>query len=276
MNKLSNGIIMPPVSIGTNWMDYKSLLEILTSAFNAGFRAIDTARDYGNEPIVGQALADALRNCGLKREDIFITTKIGNGQQIDGNINNEINISLDNLRTDYVDLWLMHWPYPNYFHSTWNAMERIYSETHYVKAIGVANFEERHFISLLKNCSVIPMVNQIEFHPLRTVDKLRKYMEDNNIALQAYTPFCRFVPQIKNNKELAAIVKNHDKTLGQILLRWHLQNKSMPVFKSYNPKRFIENADIFDFNLSEMEMNQISALNINYKYHLESASCPGF
>ena len=120
------------------------------------------------------------------------------------------------------------------------------------------------------------MVNQIEFHPLRTVDKLRKYMEDNNIALQAYTPFCRFLPQIKNNKELAAIVKNHDKTLGQILLRWHLQNKSMPVFKSYNPKRFIENADIFDFNLSEMEMNQISALNINYKYHLESASCPGF
>lgn len=112
--KLSNGIEMPFMAMGTNWMNYDELFPVMTAGFKAGFRAIDTARDYLNEPVVGEVLKDALKKEGLKREDVFVTTKIGNGQQLKGNIEEEIDISLKNLKTDYVDLWLMHWPYPGF------------------------------------------------------------------------------------------------------------------------------------------------------------------
>ena len=104
---------MPIMAIGTNWMDYKDLYAVMRAGFEAGFKAIDTARDYGNEPIVGAVLKDVLRDLGMNRSEVFITTKIGNSQQIKGNISEQIEISLRNLQTDYVDLWLMHWPYPD-------------------------------------------------------------------------------------------------------------------------------------------------------------------
>lgn len=277
MIELNNHILMPEMAIGTNWMTYKELYPIVKTGILAGFRAIDTARDYGNEPVVGKVIRDVLYDTGLKREDIFITTKIGNGQQRKGNINQEIEISLNNLETDYVDLWLMHWPYPNYYTNTWEKMECIYKNTNKVKAIGVANYDIRHFEELFAGESaLIPAVNQIEYHPLRIVPDLVKYMSAKNIKMQAYAPLCRMIPPLQNSEILHNLSKKYNKSLGQIILRWHNQQGIMPIFKTYNESRFAENINIFDFSLENEEIKAISSLNQNYKYHLESASCPAY
>lgn len=148
--ELYNGMEMPFMGIGTNWMNYGQLLPVMKAGFEAGFRAIDTARDYGNEPVVGDVLKAALASSGLRREDVFVTTKIGNSQQVLGNIEEQIDISLCNLKTDYIDLWLMHWPYPGYFEQTWEKMIKVY-KTGKVRAIGVANYAVRHFRQLMES-----------------------------------------------------------------------------------------------------------------------------
>ena len=275
--KLSNGIDMPFMAMGTNWMTYEELFPVMKAGFEAGLRAIDTARDYGNEPIVGDVLKDVLKSVGLTRQDVFVTTKIGNRQQMEGNIEEQLEISLANLKTDYLDLWLMHWPYPGYYESTWEKMVKLY-EAGKVKAIGVANYDIRHFNQLLSsNPKVIPMVNQMEYHPLRTAEDLRAFMKKNRIVTQAYAPLCRLVPPIKDSDILHELSLKYKKSIGQVILRWHIQQGDvMPVFKSYNPKRFKENIDIFDFELTDEEINSISSLNQNYKYHIESINCPGY
>lgn len=275
---LSNGVKMPVMAIGTNWMEYKELYSVMRAGFEAGFRAIDTARDYGNEHVVGKVLKDVLNDLGMSRSDIFLTTKIGNSQQILGNISEEIELSLNNLKTEYVDLWLMHWPYPEHFKNTWNQMSEIYSTTDKVRSIGVANFRQRHFNALLcANDVIVPMVNQMEYHPLRTVVELKKFMADNKIVTQAYAPLCRLVEPLKNASILKVLSSKYNKSIGQIILRWHIQQGDvMPIFKSYKVPRFKENIDIFDFELTNEEMQMIFALNIDYKYHIESCNCPGY
>ncbi len=276
---LSNGIHMPIMAMGTNWMTYDELVPILKAGIAAGFRAFDTARDYGNEPVVGKAIKTALNETGLKRSDVFITTKIGNGQQKLGNISEQIDISLNNLQTDYVDCWLMHWPYPNYYVKTWQEMENVYLNSTKVKSIGVANYQIRHFKHLLEDNPnrIAPMVHQMEYHPLRTTCELTSYMSTHHIKLQAYAPLCRLISPLKEATILKKLSEKYHKSLGQIILRWHVQQQYiMPIFKSYKPSRFQENIDIFDFTLSPEEMRAISDLNMDYKYHLESASCPGY
>lgn len=276
--KLSNGVNMPCMAIGTNWMNYKELYAVMKAGFEAGIRAIDTARDYGNEPIVGAVLNDVLKDLGMSRSEVFVTTKIGNSQQVKGNINDEIEKSLRNLKIDYVDLWLMHWPYPGYYNITWEKMSAIYSRTDMVRAIGVANFRERHFKQLINNSEVItPMVNQMEYHPLRTVPDLRLYMKSKNIRLQSYAPLCRMADPLRNASILKHLSEKYGKSIGQIVLRWHIQQgDDMPIFKSYKPSRFKENINIFDFELTHGEMDAINSLNIDYKFHIESCNCPGY
>ena len=276
--KLYNGVVMPCMAIGTNWMSYRELYAVMRAGFEAGFRAIDTARDYGNEPIVGDVLKNVLNDLRMSRTDIFVTTKIGNGQQMKGNINEQIEESLRNLQTDYVDLWLMHWPYPDFFKSTWMKMSDVYSKTDKVRAIGVANFRERHFRQLLDSQDIItPMVNQVEYHPLRTVVALKEYMQSHDIKLQAYAPLCRLVDPLRQAPILMQLCEKYNKSIRQIILRWHIQQGDvMPVFKSYKPSRFKENINIFDFELTQEEMADIFALNIDYKYHIESCNCPGY
>lgn len=273
---LSNGVKMPPIVETTNWMDYPLMKQQVTAGLKIGFRAFDTARDYGNEPIVGQVMKECLAEQGLKREDVFITTKIGNGQQKLGNIEEQVDISLRNLQTDYIDLWMMHWPYPGYYVDTWHKMEKVY-KTGKVRAIGMANYRIRHFEHLFKEgVEIMPHCIQMELHPLRTVEDIVAYLRERNIAIQAYSPLCRMIPEIRDSKILKTIAEETGKTVGQVILRWHIQNKTVPVFKSFKPKRLAENFDIFDFSLSDDQMKAISSLDQDYKYHLESASCPGY
>ena len=273
---LSNGTKMPVMVMSTNYMDYPLMKEVVVAGLKLGFRAFDTARDYGNEPIVGQVIKDSLKELGMKRQDIFITTKIGNGQQTMGNIDEQINISLKNLQTDYVDLWLMHWPYPDYYVDTWHKMEKVY-ENGKARAIGMANYHIRHFEYLFsRGIEISPHCVQFECHPMRTADELIQYCQSKNIAVQAYSPICRMIPRIRESEILKEISFRTGKTIAQIILRWHYQRGTIPVFKSTKPKRLKENYDIWDFKLSEEEMLMINSLDEDYKYHLESASCPGF
>ena len=273
---LNNGVEMPPIVETTNWMDYPQMKTLVTEGLKVGFRAFETARDYGNEPIVGRVMRECLKEQGLNREDIFITTKIGNGQQALGNIEEQIDISLRNLQTDYVDLWLMHWPYPDYYVDTWHKMEKVYKSGK-VRAIGMANYRVRHFEHLFKEgIDIMPHCVQFELHPMRTADDIVAYCRERNIAIQAYSPLCRMIKKIRESKELQEIADRHQKSVAQIILRWHIQNKTVPVFKSLKPQRLKENFDIFDFELSNDEMLQVASLDEDYKYHLESASCPGY
>lgn len=273
---LSNGVEMPPIVETTNWMDYPVMKDLVSAGLKIGYRAFDTARDYGNEDVVGRVIKECLAEQGLKREDVFLTTKIGNSQQALGNIEEQVDISLQNLQTDYIDLWLMHWPYPDHYVDTWRKMERIYKSGK-VRAIGMANFRIRHFEHLFKEgVDVIPHCVQMELHPLRTAEDIVAYLRERNIAVQAYSPLCRMIPKIRENVLLKAIADAHGKTVGQVILRWHIQNQTVPVFKSLRPKRLQENFDIFDFALSDEEMKTVSSLDEDYKYHLESTSCPGY
>lgn len=273
---LSNGVEMPPIVETTNWMDYPVMKNLVSAGLKIGYRAFDTARDYGNEDVVGRVIKECLAEQGLKREDVFLTTKIGNSQQTLGNIEEQVDMSLRNLQTDYIDLWLMHWPYPNHYVDTWRKMERIYKSGK-VRAIGMANFRIRHFEHLFKEgVDVIPHCVQMELHPLRTAEDIVVYLRERNIAVQAYSPLCRMIPKIRENVSLKAIAAAHGKTVGQVILRWHIQNQTVPVFKSLKPKRLQENFDIFDFALSDEEMKTVSSLDEDYKYHLESTSCPGY
>lgn len=274
--KLHNGIEMPPIIMSTNWMDYPTMKEVVTAGLKIGFRAFDTARDYGNEHIVGRVLKECLAEQGLKREDVFITTKIGNGQQRLGNIEEQIEISLRNLQTDFVDCWLMHWPYPGYFVDTYHKMETVY-KTGKVKAIGMANYHIRHFEQLWKEgFDIAPHCVQFEHHPMRTADDIFEFCRSHNIAVQAYSPLCRMIDAIKKSSILNDIASKKGKTIGQVILRWHYQHQSVPCFKSLKPMRLAENFNIWDFELTQEEMAAINSMDCDYKYHLESASCPGF
>jgi len=268
--------MMPPIVETTNWMDYPQMKELVTAGLKVGFRAFDTARDYGNEPIVGRVMKECLKEQGLKREDIFITTKIGNSQQRLGNIEEQIDLSLRNLQTDYVDLWMMHWPYPGYYVDTWRKMEKVYKSGK-VRAIGMANYRVRHFEHLFnEGVEIMPHCVQMELHPMRAADDIVAYCREHDIAIQAYSPLCRMIEKIRESKELKEIAENHGKSIPQVILRWHIQNKTVPVFKTLKPHRLKENFDIFDFNLSDVEMKMVASLDEDYKYHLESASCPGY
>lgn len=274
--KLHNGIEMPPLIMSTNWMDYDQMKKVVSAGLKIGFRAFDTARDYGNEHIVGQVLKECLIEQGIERKDIFITTKIGNSQQKLGNIKQQMEMSLNNLQTDYIDCWLMHWPYPGYYIDTYHKMEEVYKsgKTH---AIGMANYHVRHFEKLFAaGVEIIPHCVQFEHHPMRTADDILKFCHEHKIAIQAYSPLCRMIAPIKNSPILKEIAERTGKTIGQVILRWHYQHKSVPCFKSVKPERLFENFNIWDFELTEEEMHLIHSMDEDYKYHLESASCPGF
>lgn len=273
---LSNGVEMPAIVMSTNYMDYALMKQVVSAGLKIGYRAFDTARDYGNENVVGAVLRECLKEQGLRREDIFITTKIGNGQQRKGNIEEQIDISLRNLQTGYIDLWLMHWPYPDCYVETYKKMEKVYKSGK-ARAIGMANYHVRHFENLwAAGIGIVPHCVQFEHHPLRIADDIFAFCRKHNIAVQAYSPLCRMIDKIRQSKVLLDISKRTGKTLSQVILRWHFQHGSVPCFKSTNPMRLAENFNIWNFELTADDMSLINAMDEDYKYHLESASCFGF
>lgn len=273
---LSNGLVMPQIGLGTYQMDMETLLNVLLIGTSYGYRCIDTARDYGNEHLIGRTLKIVQKKNGLKRTDLFLTTKIGNYQQIAGNIEQQIDISLKNLQTDYIDLWLMHWPYPEYYIETWHKMEDVYRSGK-VRSIGVCNYRERHLYALIDSgITIVPMVMQVEYHPLRTIKPMMSLCDKYGIQVEAYSPLCLMDRRLMESEILKLLSMKYNKTIPQIILRWNIQQGIIPIFKSVTPHRLKENINIYDFSLTSDEMELIFTMNEDYKFHPESINCPGY
>lgn len=259
---LNNGVGVPCVGYGT-WRtpDGSNTVQAVKSAIDCGYRHIDTAQLYGNEESVGLGI----RESGVKREELFVTTKLKNSDQGYDNTLKAFEESLRHLKLDYLDLYLIHWPIPRCYRDnwikvsreTWKAFERLYDEK-MVRAIGFSNFLPHHIENIETTANIKPSVDQLEIHPLFTQKEAVTYCKENNIQVQAWSPLGH--GSILEHEELKMVAQKHHKTAAQIALRWELQQDILPITKSLNPGRMAQNTDLFDFCLSAEECDWIAGL----------------
>lgn len=257
MVKLNNNVEIPELGLGVYKIEDADVERVIHTAIDAGYRAIDTAWFYKNE----KALGEALKTVNIKREDLFITTKLWNDfQGYDATIK-AFNDSLESLQLTYIDMYLIHWPCPEdgLFIETYKALETLYKEGK-IKAIGVCNFKEHHLDQLLAETEVVPAVNQVEFHPSFNQKALQAYCESKGIKLMAWSPLMRGGEWL-NNADLQSIADQYNKTVAQVIIKWHLQQGRLVIPKSQNDNRIRENFDVFDFELSDEDLAKIDQLN---------------
>jgi len=251
---LHNGVKMPCLGIGTYKVENGStVIESVKEALKVGYRHIDTAAFYNNEDGVGTAIKES----GVSREDIFLVSKVWNSDQGYEKTLKAFHSSLKKLGTNYLDLYLIHWPTPLH-KETWRALEKLYKDG-FIRAIGTSNFTVNHIKDIMADAEILPMVNQVEFHPYLVQSELRKFCRENSIQLEAWSPLMRGkIIEIPLLQELA---EKYGKTISQIVLRWDLQMGVVTIPKSTNPSRIKENAGVFDFQLSEEDVNKILLLD---------------
>ncbi|WJQ00801.1 aldo/keto reductase [Geobacillus stearothermophilus] len=254
---LHNGVQMPWVGLGVYKVkEGEEVKSAVRTALEIGYRHIDTAAFYENEEGVGQAI----RESGIPREQVFVTTKVWNTDQGYETTLKAFDKSLKKLGFDYVDLYLVHWPVKGKYKETYKALEKLYKDG-YVRAIGVSNFQIHHLQDVLADCEIKPMVNQVEYHPRLTQKELLTFCRENGIQLEAWSPLMR--GEILTEPTIVEIGKKYGKTPAQVVLRWDLQHGVVTIPKSVTPARIKENANLFDFSLTAEEMKQIDALNLN-------------
>lgn len=252
---LHNGVKMPWLGLGVFEVEEGNEVEKSVEwALKEGYRSIDTASVYKNEVGVGKAVKES----GIPREELFITTKIWNKSQGYDSTLQAFERSLERLDMDYVDLYLIHWPVEGKYKDTWRALEKLYNDG-VVKAIGVSNFQIHHIEELIKDGNVKPMVNQVEYHPLLTQKPLLSFCKENQIQLEAWSPFMH--GEIFGNDTIKRIAEKYNKSEAQIILRWDLQNGVVTIPKSVREHRIQENANVFDFELTSEDMQAIDQLN---------------
>ncbi|UHA72381.1 aldo/keto reductase [Paenibacillus sp. 481] len=255
---LNNGVSMPQFGLGV-WRveEGQQVKEAVKTALETGYRSIDTAAIYQNEVGVGEAIKES----GVKREDIFLTTKVWNSDQGYEATLKAFDESLNKLGVDYIDLYLIHWPVPELdrYIETYKALEKLYEEGR-VRAIGVSNFHIHHLERLLAECTVKPVLNQVECHPRLAQNELREFCERHDIYLEAWSPLMQG-GDILEHETITALAAKHGKTPAQIVIRWHLQKGHVVIPKSVTPSRIRENYDVFNFELSADDMAAIHALN---------------
>jgi len=257
---MSNGVAIPTLGLGVWRVENEEELRLsCKAALDAGYWHIDTAAAYGNEDMVGRAVADY-----GNRKDLFITTKLWNADH--ANAEAAFERSLKNLQTDYVDLYLIHWPAPkkNNYVAAWKSLVRIY-ESGRAKAIGVSNFHKHHIERIADATGVIPHMNQVERHPLFQQKELSDYCKGAGIAMTAYSPLgsghlAEIAPKVQ------PLADKHGKTVAQVILRWHFQTGWVLIPKSVKPERVAENAQIFDFCLDGADMDAMAAIDGGVKY----------
>jgi diketogulonate reductase-like aldo/keto reductase len=246
--KMNNGVEIPQFGLGVyRTKSGSECINAVTWALETGYRHIDTAWIYGNEKEVGEAV----KSSGLKREEIFITTKLWNDDHGYDSALRAFDKSLKTLNTDYIDLYLIHWPVPEKRKDSWKAMEKIY-ESEQCRSIGVSNYMVKHLEELATYANVIPAVNQVEFSPYIYNKELLDYCTKHNIILEAYSPLTRRA-KLKD-PELVRIAEKYSKTSAHILIRWAIDHELVVIPKSANKNRIIENADVFDFELDKADM----------------------
>jgi diketogulonate reductase-like aldo/keto reductase len=254
---LHNGVKMPWLGLGVyKAAEGKEVEGAVRTALEVGYRSIDTASIYGNERGVGKAV----RESGVPREEVFITTKVWNDRQGYESTLQAFEESRQRLGVEYVDLYLIHWPVKGKYKETWRALEKLYKDG-WVRAIGVSNFQIHHLEDLMADCEIRPMVNQVELHPCLTQEPLRDFCRKHQIQVEAWGPLMR--GQIFDNPVVVELSRKYGRTPAQILLRWDLQHGIVTIPKSVRPERIRENAGIFDFTLAEEDMAKLDALNEN-------------
>ncbi|MDD3296101.1 MAG: aldo/keto reductase [Candidatus Omnitrophica bacterium] len=294
---LNNGIEIPPIILGTahplhdkklaqgkgkicnclirifynkiysKFLVLKQVVAI-AGAIKMGYRAIDTSAAYGNEKFIKWGI----KLSGIKRRELFITTRVSNQQQWKGHIKKSLLESMRALGVDYVDLYMFHWPVTDVFIATWRQMESVYEEG-LVKYIGVANCHQHHLEKLLAGALVVPAINQFEIHPLMTQKPLIAYCMSKGIAVEAYTPIGRNHEKLMRNDILKKLSKKYNKTIPQIILRWHYQNRIISVPRSTSFKHLKENLCIFNFELTPEEMKKIDSINTDLRLRYNPDDC---
>lgn len=245
-------------------------IKSVANAFKVGFTLLDSSAAYNN----WKQLAKAIKRSGIPRDDIFITTRVSNRAQEKGReaIEEEFFRTLDVLKTDRVDLLQFHWPVTDVYLDTWKVMENLYKKG-YARSIGVANCNVHHLEDIEKSGTVTPAVNQFEIHPLFTQKELTAYCKSKGIVVEAYTPIARMDDRLVRLPLLKNIGDKHNKSIVQIVLRWHIQNGVIPIVRSLNKGRQLENISIFDFELTEAEMKAIDGININSRLRYDPDNC---
>ena len=259
---LTDGVRIPCIGFGT-WQtpEGETAVSSVVSAIEAGYRHIDTAQGYRNEKSIGQAVKQG----GVAREDLFITSKLDNSQHGYERTLAAFEESMKKLDMEYLDMFLIHWPNPIAFRDcwqeanagTWRAFEELYRAGR-IRAIGISNFRPHHIEVLLETATVAPMVNQIRLCPGDTQDEVVNYCRDRNILLEAYSPLG--VGEIFSVPEMKALAEKYGKSVAQICIRWSLQRGYLPLPKSVTPSRIRENGDVFDFSLDEADVRLIADL----------------
>ena len=267
---LSNGVKMPQIGFGVAALGNGSTFyKVMDCAIETGYRFFDTAPFYENEAEVG----DVIRNCGIKREEFFIATKLPNACHAYADTLKAYDDALRHMKLDYIDLFMIHFPVPSVgkYTEAWGAMEKLYREGR-VRAIGISNFQEPHIQKILDSCEVVPHTNELECNPYLTVRSLRDFCAAHGIRVINWFPLCGpkdpLVPYPVDNFKvliedpvLLRIGSRHNKSSAQVALRWAVQSGLVPIPKSSNPARILQNTQIFDFALTEAEMLEIDSLN---------------
>ena len=255
---LNDGITMPQLGLGV-WKaeDGDEVENAVKVALETGYRLIDTAAVYRNEEGVG----NALKNSGVPREELFITTKLWNADQGARNVRPALEESLKKLQLDYIDLYLIHWPMPakDLYVETWQEMEKLKAEG-LIKSIGVCNFNVGHLEKLIESSHTVPSVNQIELHPYLPQNEIREYAKQHDIKVESWSPIGGSKGSLLDEPILTAIADKHGKSAAQIAIRWHLQNDLIVIPKSVTDSRIEENFDVFDFELDDDDMSRINSL----------------
>ncbi len=251
---LNNGIKMPNIGFGTWQIPARQTPGAVLWALQTGYRLVDTSLVYWNEPEVGQAIRDS----GLEREEIFVATKLeaeyqGGERAVKGFLR-----SLDNLDIGYIDLYLIHWPVRGLGVETWKAMEDLL-ESGKCRAIGVSNYAVAHLQEVLEHGRVVPAVNQIEVHPFEYPQEVITFCQNNNIQVESYTPLGQ--GENLSNPVITRAAERHERTPAQVVLRWHLQHGFIPIPRSVNRDHIADNFQVFDFVLSDEEMEDLDALD---------------
>ncbi len=250
---------MPRFGLGVWKTDNRTSRDSVAAAIKNGYLAIDTARQYGNEQGTGAGIKLGLEQAGLKRSDLFVTTKLYNGEQGDyDQVSKAFENQLKDLGLDYVDLYLMHWPVDKTYIESYHAMEKLYREGK-VRAIGVSNFDNDRMEKLLEEAEVIPAVNQMEFNPTNQEREILAFDQSHDIEMTAWSPLGG--GESLTNPVITALAKKYDRSAAQIILRWEWQRNIITVVKSVHEKRIIQNSQIFDFSLSAEDVQQLNALD---------------
>lgn len=250
--RLNNGVMMPAIGFGIFQIPENETERIVNDAIETGYRKFDTASSYFNE----EQLGNAIRHSGMKREEFFITTKLWVQDYEYDDALRAFDLSMKKLRLDYLDLYLMHKPYGNYY-AAWRAMERLYKEGR-IRAIGVTSFSNERLQDLFLHNEIKPAVNQLETHPLFQQQAAHAFLQQEGIQHEAWAPFAEGQNDIFNHPTLKAIAKRHEKGVGAVILRWLNQRNIVVIPKSVHKERMVENFNILDFILSEEEMAAIS------------------